>query len=296
MMDIVSPNQCSFFLSTTLQIMSLSSMNWYTLKNKHGLKGLMIIKVDLEKAYERLDGGFIRETLYDVGLLKLMVETIYMCITSGSFRLLWNGDLTEEVRPSKGVRQGDPISPYIFILYLDILAHLIQFKVAEGLWKPIKTSGDGPLISHLFFANDLLLFVEADTSQVVIIKECLLEFSKASGQKVNFAKSLMYFSPSVEDIQAASLCVMTGIPHTDDLGKYLGVPIIRSRASKDTYSDLLDEFNKKLTGWKGRCLSLAGYVTLAISIFTNLPIYQMHTSFLLVLVVEDIDKRIRFFM
>lgn len=110
----------------------------------------MIIKIHLEKAYDRLEQGFIKETLIDAGLPMQNVETTCKCIKSRAFRLLWNGEVTDMIKPKREVYQGDAISPYIFVLCLESLTHLIQTKVDESSWKQIKASHRSPQISHIF--------------------------------------------------------------------------------------------------------------------------------------------------
>lgn len=101
------------------------------LRNKQGKKGAMIFKIDLEKAYDRLECDFIRSTLDYMGLPKKMIEKIIECITISSFHLLWNGELIEAVRLTLGIFQGEPISSYIYVLYLERLSHCIYTEV-EG--------------------------------------------------------------------------------------------------------------------------------------------------------------------
>ncbi|KAK4283659.1 hypothetical protein QN277_000586 [Acacia crassicarpa] len=84
-------------------------------------------------------------------------------------QLLWNGDKAEVFNPSRGVRQGDPLSPYLFVLCMEKLSHLIQAVVHDGHWKPIRLIRTGPPISHLFFADDIILFAEASMDQVSMI-------------------------------------------------------------------------------------------------------------------------------
>lgn len=88
------------------------------------------------------------------------------CITSAKIRVLWNENLTNEFEHSKGIKQGDPLSPYIFVLCIERLSHLIKIKEQELAWKTFKIGRDGPYISHLLFADDMLLFIEASTAQI----------------------------------------------------------------------------------------------------------------------------------
>ena len=97
---------------------------------------------------------------------------------------------------SRGLRQGDPISPYIFILCMEYLSTLINLKCEEGSWKKIKASRSGPGFSHIFFANDLLLFAKTDKRNVEAVVEVLDEFCKLSGLKISKEKSKIFFSPN----------------------------------------------------------------------------------------------------
>lgn len=141
-----------------------------SLKDKKGKKSSMIVKIDLGKAHGGLELNFINETLIDARLPMQIMETLFKCIRSGTFRLLSNGELTNTIKPTRSVRQGDPISPYILVHCLKWLSHLIQSKVEEDSRTPVKASHRGPRISHLFFADDLLFFAKARFAQINLIK------------------------------------------------------------------------------------------------------------------------------
>lgn len=151
-----------------------------------------------------------------------MINTIITCITIETFQLIRNRDMTSTLKPTCGLRQGDPISSYIFVLYLECLTHLIQLEVESGDRRPIKASRSGPKLFHLFFADDLPFFAEASTDQVEVMKSCLTKFSNASGWKINFANTLMFFSLNTVDHKAINLSNLARIPWIDNLAKYLG--------------------------------------------------------------------------
>ena len=122
----------------------------YTIERKKGKEGFMIIKIDLEKAYDRLEWSFVRSMLVSLGFHSDKVELMLSCISTTSVVLLFNGDQIGEICPSRGLRQGDLISPYIFILCMEYLSALINLKCEEGSWKKIKASRSGPGFSHIF--------------------------------------------------------------------------------------------------------------------------------------------------
>lgn len=170
----------------------------------------MAIKIDLEKAYDKLDWGFIRERLFSANFPPELIEVIMSCISSVSTSILLNGGKIEPILPSKGIRQDDPLSPYLFILYMDYLGQLIHENCKENCWNPVKTSRSGPTFSHLFFANDLVLFTKANQANCDTMREVLDKFCDQSRQTINVAKSRVYFSPNIGDNIHETLCDTLG--------------------------------------------------------------------------------------
>lgn len=190
------------------------------------------------------------------------------CVTNPGMSLLWNGERTEAFKPQQGLRQGDPLSPYLFVLCMERLCHQIEFSVANKDWKPIQLSRGGPSLSHICFADDLILFAHASVSQVRVIRKVLETFCEASGQKVSLEKSVIYFSENVHRDLAASISNESGIKGTKELGKYLGMPVLQKRINKETFGEVIEKVSSKLAGWKRRFLSLAGRITLTKSVLT----------------------------
>lgn len=140
----------------------------------------MILKVDLEKAYDCLEWAFIEETLTDDGIPNGLVSVIMHLVSSSSCRLLFNGDVTNEIKPSKGLRQGCLLSPYLFMLCMERLGRWPSSKVVEGSLRAAKVSRQGPGLSYLFFVDDFLIFSEAREDQLACIKGELDQFCKRS--------------------------------------------------------------------------------------------------------------------
>lgn len=142
-------------------------------------------------------------------------------------------------------------------------------------------------VSHLFFADDLLLFAEATHEQAGCIKEGLDNFSRASGQKVSYNKSMMFVSPNIEAQVAAGLSTQLGIPLTEDLGRYLGYHLIRNRRNNSHRATLLEKVKGKLGGWKSTCLSRIGRLTLAKSVISSMAVFHMQCQRLSVKTHKD---------
>lgn len=176
------------------------------------------------------------------------------CVTSTSFQIILNGDLSDSFNAHRGIRQGDPLSPYLFVLCMEKPSHLICTAVDIGRWKPFKASISGPAVSHLFFADDLVLFSEASNSQAKVLRKCIDAFCSLSGQSINYEKSMIYCSPNTRRRRARKISRIYGSPLTSDLGKYLGMPMIHSRITKHTYAGLIDKVQCRLASWKNNIL------------------------------------------
>ncbi|MCH83160.1 hypothetical protein A2U01_0003975, partial [Trifolium medium] len=122
------------------------------------------------------------QTGFVPGLPHPMINVIMKGVTSVQTIVKWNGICADYFRPTRGIRQGDPISPYLFVMGMDKLSHLICHAVNQGEWKPIKVGRNGPVISHLMFADDLLLFGQAKVLQMQCVMRILDEFCTLSGQ------------------------------------------------------------------------------------------------------------------
>ena len=152
----------------------------HTLSRKKGRAGYMAIKIDLEKAYNKLEWSFIRDMLIRANLPANLIDIIMSCISMVSTSILFNGEALDPIYPSRGIRQGDPPSPYLFILCMEFLGQLIEEKCNAKLWQPVKASCGGPAFSHIFFANDLVLFAKTDHVNCSVVKDVIDAFCNAS--------------------------------------------------------------------------------------------------------------------
>lgn len=138
----------------------------HSMRKKQGKLGNMAIKIDFEKAYDRLRWIFICQYLMELRLPQLMIEVMIRCVTSTSLHVLWNGEPIDSFTPSRGIRHGDPLSPYLYVICMERLAHMIENAVSLGVWRPAKASRNGPCVSNLAFADDLILFAEASMNKL----------------------------------------------------------------------------------------------------------------------------------
>jgi len=255
----------------------------------------MLLKLDLEKAYDRIRWDFLEDKLIAAGLSENWVRWIMKCVEGPSMRLLWNGERTDAFEPLRGLRQGDPLSQYLFVLCLERFCHLIKASIGGKKWKPIKISQTEPKLSHICFADDLILFGEASVEKIRVIRGVLERFCVASGQKVSLEKSKIFFSKNVSREMGKLISDESGIKATQDLGKYLGMPILHKRINKDTFGEVLERVSSKLAGWKGRTLSLVGRLTLTKAVLNSVPVHTMSTIKLPQSTLENLIKSLALF-
>ncbi|KAK5776657.1 hypothetical protein PVK06_044617 [Gossypium arboreum] len=174
-----------------------------------------------------------------VGIPESLRKVIMSTISSSSMHILWNGVSTRKFKLARGIRQGCPLSPYLFLLYMDWLGHLIRSDIDIGRWKPVQLSRFGPAISHIFFTDDLKI---------------------------------------------------------QNLGIYLGVPLLHNRVTKSTFSFVVDKVRHKLNNWDVRKLSIARRITLAQSILLSIPNYFMQSMLIPKGVYAKVERLVRQFV
>jgi hypothetical protein len=217
-------------------------------------------------------------------------------VTSVETNVKWNGARSDYFRPQRGIRQGDPISPYIFVMCIDKLSHLITHAVEMGDWKALRAGRRGPAVSHLMFADDLLLFGEATEDQMKCVMNILQKFCRLSGQQVSQEKTSIFFSKNTSRGIKDKLLQLSGFRETTSLGKYLGVPLLGRAPKKQDYNYIVEQVSMKLTNWKANHLSFAGRVTLAKSVMEAVPIYPMMTTIIPKACIDEIQRMQRKFI
>ena len=215
----------------------------HTISRKRGRVGYMALKIDLEKAYDKLEWNFIRVMLIRANLPEDLIDIILSCVSTVSTSIMVNGEALDPIYPSRGIRQGDLLSPYLFILCIDFLGQLIEEKCNMKEWQPVKASESGPTFSHLLFADDLVFFAKANHANCTAIREVLDVFCGVLGQTISEVKSRVYFSPNVDDATKETLSDVLGFVLTPNLGRYLGIPIKHPGSSSQDYNFVLDRVN-----------------------------------------------------
>ena len=261
----------------------------HSMSKTRGRSEYMAIKIDLEKAYDHMEWSFIRDTLTLFKFPSQLIALIISCVSSSSISILFNGGALEPFHHFRGIRQGDPLSPYLFILCMEVLGAMITEKCSSKLWNLIKASQGGIAFSYLFFADDLVLFAKADQKNCVAVRDVLESFCELSSQKVSLDKSRVFFNPNVSADGRTDLCNILGFRSTPSLRKYLGFPIKHSGTPQD-FGFILDRVQGRLARWKANLLSFAGRLVLTQTVTSTIPNYAMQCCALPAKVLTNVDR------
>ncbi|KAK2642401.1 hypothetical protein Ddye_024164 [Dipteronia dyeriana] len=159
-----------------------------------------------------------------------------------------NGEIHGNIIPSRGIRQGDHLSPYLFLICAKGLSSLIGLAHEQGLLNGFKCSCGGPTISHLFFTDDSLLFSKANDTNCKAVKIVLENYSMASGQLVNFNKSAICVSLSISASEGKRLASIVGVNLVECHEKYLGLPCFTGRSKRKLFTYILGLGENKMVG------------------------------------------------
>ncbi|KAL5553218.1 hypothetical protein UlMin_040619 [Ulmus minor] len=293
--DLICPTQGAFISGRSIHDTSIIIQEViHSMKKKSGQEGYVAMKIDLQKAYDRLNWKFLFAVLKAFGFHDRWIGWVRSCVSSVSMNLLLNGSVFGSFRPKRGLRQGDPLSPYLFILCIDMLSRLISHKVDRGLIHGLKVSQGALAIHHLLFADDIFLLGKASTWECSQFKKCLDIFCNWSGQSFNVQKSNIFFSKNTRLAVASALTRLMGFSRISLQSHYLGLPLFRSNRVKD-FSYLLDCLDNNLASWKMKLLSRASRLILIKSVALALPIYSMQSSRLPKSICSKMDSKVRQF-
>ena len=242
---------------------------------RKGKTGLLALKLDISKAYDRVEWAFLKGIMVKLGFPDNWINWVMTCVSTPTFSVLINGKPFGHITPSRGLRQGDPLSPYLFLLCAEGFSSLLFQAEVEGRLHGVSICKRAPRISHLLFADDSLLFCQATQKEVNEVNGVLQTYASASGQCINLEKSSVLFSSNTLETQKEWTKATLGVKEVEYFESYLGLPTFIGRAKYQTFAFIKDRVWKKLQGWKGKLLSRAGKEVLIKAVAQSIPTYTM---------------------
>ncbi|KAM0846353.1 hypothetical protein ACQ4PT_055727 [Festuca glaucescens] len=253
----------------------------------------LLLKIDIQKAFDTLSWEFLIAILVHLGFRTKWVDLIACLLHTTSTRVLINGDLMNDIDHRRGLRQGDPLSSLLFVIAMKTLVAIIDAAASRGILSPL--GGLHVPFRASLYADDVVVFLKPSAAELAATIKLLDIFAMANGLQDNWRKSVVSPIACTEDQIAAAIgdteCPVQQFPIT-----YLGMPLFDARLNRVDFQPIVDKMLKSLRGWKAKFFSLPGRVELVKTCLSAMAIYQMMAIAPQVWLCKRLDKLRRGFI
>lgn len=258
--DIILPQQSAFVSGRSISdnVLLTHEVLHYLRTSTARKHCSMAVKTDMSKAYYRLEWSFLRNVLNQFGFHATWVNWIMECVSSVSYTFLINGSAQGQVIPSRGIRQGDPLSPYLFILCSEVLSGLFRQALDLGKMQGVKVARNAPPLTHILFADDTIFFCKSDPATCKELARILDRYEAVSGQSINLQKLAITFSAKTPIAARRKVKEILLIEGEGGIGKYLGLPEHFNQKKKDIFAGIIDRIRQRSHSWATKFLNNAG--------------------------------------
>jgi hypothetical protein len=257
--------------------------------------GNLALEIDITKAFDTLDWNFLLKVLRNFGFNDVFCGWIKTILHSAYHSVIVNGKSYGYFNCSRGVRQGDPLSPLLFCLAEDVLSRAITFLVNQEHLKQIKGTRNVMVPSHSFYADDLFIFCKGNLSGIKALKTLFSQYALESGQVISPNKSTI-FTGSITPGRLALIVQDLNFKVGSIPFNYLGVPIFKGKPKASYFQPIADKVKQKLSAWKASLLSIAGRVQLVQAVVQSMFVYSFAIYSWPIALLRDVEKSIRNFI
>ena len=208
----------------------------------------MAVKLDMSKAYDRVEWAYLEVVMRRMGFHEKWISLIMMCVTTMEYSVLINGEAKGKINPTRGLRQGDPITPYLFLLCIEGLSAMLKKEERAGKIKGVVACRGAPRVSHLLFVDDNIVFCKASEEECDRLIKVLEEYEGDSGQKLNKEKTSLFFSKNTPREIKEYVQRRFGAQIIHHHEKYLGLPPLIGRGKCKAFNRIKDQVGRHLVG------------------------------------------------
>jgi hypothetical protein len=285
MNDLISHNQNAFIPNRSISENSLLAYEMVRSFNRKNSNNVCM-KIDLHKAYDKINREFIHHMLISMGFPLTFANLIYECISTPYFSILIEGTPYGLINSSRGIRQGDPLSPYLFAITMEFLSLNMEVEFIKGNLSPIYQVE--PIITHLLYADDILILAKATTNNAETIQQILQRVTNFTGLDINSGKSSVFFSKGAKCKQKIVDIIKI---KPDNLPiKYLGIPLSNNTLKARDFGLLIDKINKKFSNWHNRFLNISGRVELIKSVIQPMLHFWLQIAQIPASIIQKINS------
>ncbi|KAJ9536659.1 LOW QUALITY PROTEIN: hypothetical protein OSB04_un000132 [Centaurea solstitialis] len=252
-------------------------------------------KIDLRKAYDMVDWRFLINMLEGFGFHPVMVSWIKELVSTTTYSIAVNGESWGYFHGKRGIRQGDPLSPYLFTLVMEGFAMTFKQCIMEASRFEHHPGCSDIELTHLCFADDLFVFTGGDVASVEVLKRALFLFQKRAGLSPNLAKSDVFFGNVSDSTKDAILAYLPFRMGTFPI-RYLGVPLSPVFLKVADYGGLVSRVKQRVQNWKVKQLSFGGRRQLIISVLQSIQLYWMAIYVFPSSVIHELEGILRAFL
>lgn len=276
--SLIAPNQTAFVKGRLL--VENTSLAGELINGYHKANGpkRITLKVDIAKAFDTLSWDFLFSCLEGLNLPREYIAWIRACVCTATFTVGYNGMVNGYFNGSRGLRQGDPLSPYLFVIALNNLSLMLN-KAAADMRFNYHNNCSSSRLTHLCFADDLLIFMDGSWDSLQAVLQVLNEFEKRSGLAVSVHKT-SFFASGLSAAETDLIQVSTGMPMGTLPVRYLGVPLCTKKLTLLNCEGLLQQIKCKFSSWSSRALSFAGRLLLIKTVITGITTFWCSTFIL----------------
>ncbi|GJY83708.1 RNA-directed DNA polymerase, eukaryota, reverse transcriptase zinc-binding domain protein [Tanacetum coccineum] len=292
---LVDENQSAFIARRQITDNILLAHELLRGYNRKSSRKKCTFKIDLQKAYDTINLDFLGKSLSGFGFHSKWIKWVMTCITTAKFTINVNGDIVGYFNGRRGLRQGDPIAPYLFTLVMEVLNLLMKKNIREAVNFRYHFGCKRQKNTHICFVDDLMVFCNGDISLAKVIKRTLEEFSGISGLKPNMQKSTVFFG-GMNVIEQNNILKIIPFSVGKFPMKYLGVPLITIQLSVSECKPLVEKVEKKILDWKNRALTYVGRLQLIASVLSSIHMYWALVFLIPKTVINEINKLLKRFV